>query len=127
MASLNQERTRDNFITDESRTFKKPTQTVGRPETTDHDINDEYMRNPPQVALSAPTAYCPVHDHSSQNLPTNVDASQRREPGVKEGAYEEVPGQEGQFEDRSAEREGLGRAKPIDVQNVADTTVHSNM
>ncbi|KAI0315527.1 hypothetical protein OF83DRAFT_1084907 [Amylostereum chailletii] len=27
--------------------FKKQTQTVGRPPVTSHDINEEYMRNPP--------------------------------------------------------------------------------
>jgi hypothetical protein len=29
--------------------FKKDEQTVGRPSVTDHDINEEYMRNPPKV------------------------------------------------------------------------------
>ncbi|EAU87727.1 hypothetical protein CC1G_08763 [Coprinopsis cinerea okayama7 len=34
--------------------FKKPQQIVGRPEVTDHDINESYMRNPPHnLELSA--------------------------------------------------------------------------
>jgi hypothetical protein len=30
--------------------FKKEFQTVGKPQTTDHNINDEYMRNAPDVS-----------------------------------------------------------------------------
>lgn len=30
--------------------FKKTEQVVGRPPVTDHNINDEYMRNPPDVS-----------------------------------------------------------------------------
>ena len=36
-------------VTDESHAFKKTEQTVGGNEVTDHDINDEYMKDPPRV------------------------------------------------------------------------------
>lgn len=35
--------------TDSTQSFKKEYQVVGRPSVTDHDINDEYMRDPPHV------------------------------------------------------------------------------
>ena len=38
----------DVTITDESLAFKKPYQTVGRPPVVDN-INDQYLRDPPQV------------------------------------------------------------------------------
>ena len=39
-------------VTDEAQTFKKPYQTVDRPPVTDHDINEEYLNDAPQVRLS---------------------------------------------------------------------------
>jgi hypothetical protein len=35
--------------TNEAKTFKKPFQTVDHPITTDHNINDGYLADPPQV------------------------------------------------------------------------------
>jgi len=32
---------------DEDKVFSKAEQVVGKPEVTDHDMNDEYFRNPP--------------------------------------------------------------------------------
>ena len=46
------------------------------------------------------------------------------EPGKKEGAYEVV--EETQTGDRSAERAGLGRLKPAEIEDVEHVTVHSN-
>lgn len=37
-------------ITGDKQQFKKTEQVVGRPATTDHNINDEYMQNPPDVS-----------------------------------------------------------------------------
>jgi hypothetical protein len=37
--------------TDEEKTFKKPFQVVGRPETTDHNMHDDYIRDPPVVCI----------------------------------------------------------------------------
>ncbi|EMD40081.1 hypothetical protein CERSUDRAFT_122173 [Gelatoporia subvermispora B] len=51
--------------------FKKEYQVVDRPAVTDHDINDEYFRNPPN------------------NEPTEPITS-RKAPGLKEGAREET-------------------------------------
>ena len=36
-------------VTDEALTFKKPFQTVIRPQTTDHNIHDDYLKHPPEV------------------------------------------------------------------------------
>ncbi|KAF9808963.1 hypothetical protein IEO21_07685 [Rhodonia placenta] len=75
--------TRNNYpnvrskVTDEERTFKKPYQTVGRPETTDHVIHEEYLKDPP-------------HNQSNE---LSTDRTTR---GLKEGAREQVdPKQEG--------------------------------
>jgi hypothetical protein len=39
-------------VTISDEVFKKPEQVVGKPETTTHNINDEYMRNAPNVCAS---------------------------------------------------------------------------
>ena len=36
-------------VEDEARTFKKPFQTIGRPEVTEN-LNDQYVRDPPHVS-----------------------------------------------------------------------------
>jgi hypothetical protein len=38
--------------TDQDQTFKKPFQTVGRPPTVDHNMHDDFFRNPPNVHVS---------------------------------------------------------------------------
>ncbi|KAG9315816.1 hypothetical protein JVU11DRAFT_3465 [Chiua virens] len=35
--------------TDEGQTFKKPFQTVGHPQTIDHNMHDDFVHNPPKV------------------------------------------------------------------------------
>lgn len=42
--------------TDQDRTFKKPFRTVDYPPTIDHNMHDDYIRNPPKV--SAPNVRC---------------------------------------------------------------------
>lgn len=37
--------------TTDDQKFKKQYQTVGRPPVTDHNINDEYVRDPPNVRV----------------------------------------------------------------------------
>ena len=39
----------DVVYTDDNRKFKKAEQTIGRPGVTDHNINDEYLRDAPNV------------------------------------------------------------------------------
>lgn len=39
----------DAVYTDDNRKFKKAEQTTGRPGITDHDINDQYLREAPNV------------------------------------------------------------------------------
>lgn len=36
--------------TTDNQKFKKQSQTISRPPVTDHNINDEYMRDPPNVS-----------------------------------------------------------------------------
>ncbi|KAF7795605.1 hypothetical protein EIP86_006769 [Pleurotus ostreatoroseus] len=59
----------DATVTDADNTFKKSFQTVGRPPVTDTNINDEYLRHPP----------------NNQPLEPMTD---RKPPGKKEGAYD---------------------------------------
>lgn len=49
---------------DESRAFKKTEQVVGRPPVTDHNINDEYLRDPPRVSTYT-TDTCRVSQYLS--------------------------------------------------------------
>ncbi|KDQ62500.1 hypothetical protein JAAARDRAFT_30400 [Jaapia argillacea MUCL 33604] len=73
--------------TDEGKAFKKTAQVVGHPATTDHNINDEYMRDPPR------------------NVQGGADAP-RTNLGQKEGAYEVEPTRAGVLG-----QPGLGRPK----------------
>ncbi|KAK7453546.1 hypothetical protein VKT23_001432 [Stygiomarasmius scandens] len=81
--------------------FKKATQEVNKPPVTDHNINDEYMKNPPQ------------------NIP---DVPSNKVPGKKEGAYETEPMEPGVLG-----HEGMGRPKHMDVEGeiVRESSVHS--
>ena len=47
----------DVTVTDESLAFKKPYQTVGRPPVVDN-INDQYVRDPPQVYSRLHPKFC---------------------------------------------------------------------
>ncbi|TFK52449.1 hypothetical protein OE88DRAFT_1734437 [Heliocybe sulcata] len=85
-------------VTDESKTFKKATQEVNRPATTDHNINDEYMRDAPNNLANA------------GNVPT-TDRSTR---GAKEGAYDVTPDPEGVLGDP-----GKGRPKKDELMREA--------
>lgn len=46
-------------VLDDSRVFKKAYQTVGRPPVTERNINDEYLRHPPNVRTT-PSIFCHV-------------------------------------------------------------------
>ncbi|ESK82599.1 hypothetical protein Moror_3654 [Moniliophthora roreri MCA 2997] len=88
--------------------FKKVYQEVNRPAVTDHNINDEYMRNPPH------------------NLDTLDDNTHTAKPTNQ---YTEVP----KKEDESMGRgilgdEGRGRAKHdvVEGEMVNENTVHRN-
>ncbi|KZT63670.1 hypothetical protein DAEQUDRAFT_679983 [Daedalea quercina L-15889] len=93
--------------TNDNQKFKKEYQTVGRPPVTDHDINDEYMRNPP----------------NSLNIPRETSAA-RKAPGLKEGAREETgPNQDGVFGDAPTSR----IHKDVALGDLAnENTVHPN-
>ncbi|KIM89131.1 hypothetical protein PILCRDRAFT_813038 [Piloderma croceum F 1598] len=86
--------------------LKKTEQVAERPITTDHNINEEYMQNPPDnlaAAAEMPTFY-------------------RQSRGVKEGAKlmeDENPGVIG--------HQDKGRAKKADVESsiVQDNSIHS--
>ncbi|KAF5358638.1 hypothetical protein D9758_007748 [Tetrapyrgos nigripes] len=97
--------TRTNTIMEATHGFKKATQEVNKPPVTDHNINDEYMRNPPQ------------NFPPSDSVPT----SETKVPGKKEGAYEVEPRERGVLGD-----EGTGRPKHLDVEGeiVRDNTTH---
>lgn len=71
--------------------FKKPFQAVGRPTATDHDIHEDYMKDPPQNASRVSTS--------------------KSTPGTKEGSYEEEALQSGVLGD-----EEVGRMKQIEVE-----------
>jgi hypothetical protein len=80
--------------------FKKEFQTVGKPQTTDHNINDEYMRNAPD------------------NL---AGVKPSRNPGKKEGAYditEQPMGVQGD--------EVGARRQPFEQIDAESTSVHPN-
>ncbi|EIW81010.1 hypothetical protein CONPUDRAFT_56150 [Coniophora puteana RWD-64-598 SS2] len=81
--------------------FKKTFQTVGRPETTDHDIHEDFLKNPP-------------NNHPSEF--TNSDNL-----GKKEGAYEREPMQMGVLG-----YEETGRVKKSAVQGamLEEDSVH---
>ncbi|KAI6015548.1 hypothetical protein BKA83DRAFT_4232666 [Pisolithus microcarpus] len=74
--------------------FKKPFQTVSRTTATDHDIHEDYIKDPPQESTNA------------SRVPTSKST-----PGIKEGAYEEEALQSGVLGD-----EDTGRMKQIDVE-----------
>ena len=82
-------------ITDDTRVFKKPFQTVDRPQVTDHNINDEYMRNPPQVLyISSYKEKDCAKSTLAQNLPIETEKAPtqptRGVRGAKEGAYGDI-------------------------------------
>ncbi|EJF63511.1 hypothetical protein DICSQDRAFT_55428 [Dichomitus squalens LYAD-421 SS1] len=78
--------------TDESQTFKKPFQTVGRPPVTERDIHEQYMQDPPQNVPYEPT-------------------TDRSTIGTKEGAREQAdPQQQGVLG-----HPGVGKALKQDV------------
>ncbi|KAL4249086.1 hypothetical protein ABKN59_007528 [Abortiporus biennis] len=94
-------------LTDETRTFKKHSQTVNRSHVTDHNINDDYLRDPPLNA-SLPS-------EAAVNLPS------RR---AKEVAREDIDSKE----------EGILGDEPVGKQLrsdaleelVSENTVHGN-
>ncbi|EIM86035.1 uncharacterized protein STEHIDRAFT_157558 [Stereum hirsutum FP-91666 SS1] len=78
---------------DENRAFKKTEQVVGRPPVTDHDINDEYLRDPPR------------------NVERPIQPEEAHPRGLKEGVQEREPLQEGVLG-----HEEIGREKVMDRQ-----------
>ncbi|KAI0753885.1 hypothetical protein BC629DRAFT_1296941 [Irpex lacteus] len=97
----------DAVYTDDNRKFKKAEQTIGRPAVTDHDINDEYLRDAPN------------------NQPFEL-SSDRKNPGKKEGAWE--------VEEGATEEEGVlgapgtGRTKKEQVlrESAEEDSLHAN-
>ncbi|KIJ64629.1 hypothetical protein HYDPIDRAFT_154365 [Hydnomerulius pinastri MD-312] len=89
--------------TDEELKPKKPFQTVGRPATTDHNMHDDFVKNPPQ------------------NLSGGTFMGNTTNPGKKEGAYEREPTQIGVLG-----HEETGRIKHADAQAemVNQSSVH---
>ncbi|KZT23456.1 hypothetical protein NEOLEDRAFT_1069568 [Neolentinus lepideus HHB14362 ss-1] len=83
--------------TDESMTFKKATQEINRPATTDHNINDEYMRDPPNNLASG-----------------DVPTTDRTSRGQKEGAYDVNPDPQGVIGEP-----GKGRPKKDEIMREA--------
>lgn len=109
MMSTVHERSKDakklgSATTNTDQTFKKEYQVVGQPETTDHDIHEDYLKSPPQ------------------NIPGGFP-SETSQPLGKEGAYEREtlqPGVLGQ--------EGVGRPKHSDVEGelINENSIHPN-
>ncbi|KAI0338977.1 hypothetical protein BDW22DRAFT_1487346 [Trametopsis cervina] len=93
--------------TDDTGKFKKPFQTVGRPEVTDHDINDEYMRNPP----------------NNQPIEPSTD---RKNPGAKEGTWE--VDDSAPVEDGVLGEPGIGRSKKEQLlrETIEENSLHAN-
>ncbi|KAK7054527.1 hypothetical protein VNI00_003725 [Paramarasmius palmivorus] len=87
--------------------FKKVYQTVDRPPVTDHNINDEYMRNPPKNIDTEIDVHTLEPISHFTKVPKNADESTGR----------------GILGD-----EGRGRAKQSQVEGeiVNENTVHRN-
>ncbi|KAL5524755.1 hypothetical protein ACEPAF_9901 [Sanghuangporus sanghuang] len=91
--------------TDEARTFKKTDTVHGRPPVTDHDMHEDMMRDPPN---NVPDGAVPgfITDGMKAPRKSDVEAEERGDPPL--GLFEE---------------EGVGRAKPFDVQtDLMDTS-----
>ncbi|KAI0082932.1 hypothetical protein BDY19DRAFT_981683 [Irpex rosettiformis] len=99
--------TSDAVYTDDNRKFKKAEQTFGRPEVTDHDINDEYMRDAPN------------------NQPSEL-SQDRKNPGKKEGAWE--VDEDALVEEGVLEKSGIGRPKKEEVLGASaeEDSLHPN-
>ncbi|KAH9841798.1 uncharacterized protein C8Q71DRAFT_854151 [Rhodofomes roseus] len=102
--------TRNDFTeghTTDDQKFKKQYQTVGRPPVTDHNINDEYIRDPP----------------NNLNIPGET-STLRKAPGLKEGAQEVTdPKQDGVLGDEPMSR----IQKEVALGDLAsENTVHPN-
>ncbi|OJT09425.1 hypothetical protein TRAPUB_14088 [Trametes pubescens] len=84
-------------MTDEANTFKKPFQTVDRPQVTERDIQEDYMQDPPRVSPEAGKSYSRRADARVQNEPfeRKGDDSRGRGQGLKEGVREETNPQDG--------------------------------
>ena len=107
--------------------FKKTEQVVGKPETTKHNINEEYLRNAPQVCplrllpLDIALTYNSTHqqntDHSINQHKQTYPSRRRMSVSAKEGASEGELGRtrmrEGSLADleEAEPHEGLGRQK----------------
>ncbi|KAI0074124.1 hypothetical protein K474DRAFT_1602111 [Panus rudis PR-1116 ss-1] len=92
-------------VTDETNTFKKAYQTVGKPPVTDN-INDQYYRDPPHV--------------NNSEVPT----TNRKSRGAKEGAREETdPKQEGVLGDEASSK--LQKSTMLE-QMTNESSVHPN-
>ncbi|KAL1713867.1 hypothetical protein EV715DRAFT_295685 [Schizophyllum commune] len=81
--------------------FKKATQEVNRPTVTDHNIHEDFVRNPPN------------------NEP--IEFTHIKTRGLKEGAKEPEP-----YEPGVTGHEGIGRPKHADVEGeaVQEGSVH---
>ncbi|TFY57056.1 hypothetical protein EVJ58_g7258 [Rhodofomes roseus] len=121
--------TRNDFTeghTTDDQKFKKQYQTVGRPPVTDHNINDEYIRDPPNV--SGLTFRSRLHAKYSTCLlePEHPwrDVDVRKAPGLKEGAQEVTdPKQDGVLGDEPMSR----IQKEVALGDLAsENTVHPN-
>lgn len=97
----------DATVTDNTNTFKKDFQTIGRPQVTESDMHEEYMRNPPN-ASSLPYAMEQGLTYSAQNQPYEPN-NDRKHPGIKEGAWQYDP--ELQPGQKVLGDEGIGRVK----------------
>ncbi|KZP28353.1 hypothetical protein FIBSPDRAFT_729332 [Athelia psychrophila] len=94
------------------RQFKKAKQVVGRPAATDHNIHEDYMRDPTQRELF-PTNFILIRP---------MPSAARNSQGLKEGTQivkDENPGAIG--------HQDMGRAKQSDVlgEVVRDSSIHS--
>jgi len=90
-------------LTTDERMFKKTEHVVGRPTTTDHNINEKYIRNPPDNLAST----------------VAVPATDRRSWGLKEGA------RVSQDVDKDSD---VGRPKKAEVESsiVQENSIHPN-
>ncbi|KAL5525738.1 hypothetical protein ACEPAG_7075 [Sanghuangporus baumii] len=93
--------------TDEARTFKKPDTVHGRPPVTDHDMHEDMMRDPPNLRNVPDGAVSGFTTDGMKALKkSGIEAEERGDPPL--GLFGE---------------EGMGRAKPLDVQtDLIDTS-----
>ena len=117
-AQLNDESTSD------AQKFKKEFQTVGRPPVTDHNINDQYMREHSASSVRPVTVYPRAPAVDEHSVAQNIETAGARtaKPGQKEGAYyDEEQKEQGVIGD-----EPLGRRKPFEQIDAEETSVHPN-